>query len=178
MRSDLWSFRVDIIGSKPVDAAQVCAGGIPVCEVEQETLESKLAPGVYFAGEVLDVDGICGGYNLQWAWSSGYVSGVHAADAARERKGTIAFMIRMNQIKLPIGHTDSWHRKYVNCSISRSSKSDIPLAQRSIDARKKPNLQYVYTVDVTVASEAALQKKIRDKNMSFFTPKQYVLPKA
>ena len=82
----LCSFRADIIGSKPVEAAQVCAGGIPVCEVEQETLESKLAPGVYFAGEVLDVDGTCGGYNLQWAWSSGYVSGVHAAEAACGRK--------------------------------------------------------------------------------------------
>ena len=77
----LW---VEIIGSKPVDAAQVCAGGIPVCEVEQETLESKLAPGVYFAGEVLDIDGICGGYNLQWAWASGAVAGGHAADAARK----------------------------------------------------------------------------------------------
>lgn len=75
---------VEIIGSKPVDAAQVCAGGIPVCEVEQETLESKLAPGVYFAGEVLDIDGICGGYNLQWAWASGAVAGSHAADAARK----------------------------------------------------------------------------------------------
>lgn len=82
----LCSFQVDIIGSKPVEAAQVCAGGIPVCEVEQETLQSKLAPGVYFAGEVLDVDGTCGGYNLQWAWSSGYVSGVHAAEAACGRK--------------------------------------------------------------------------------------------
>ena len=75
---------VEIIGSKPVDAAQVCAGGIPVCEVEQETLESKFAPGVYFAGEVLDIDGICGGYNLQWAWASGAVAGSHAADAARK----------------------------------------------------------------------------------------------
>ncbi len=77
-------FSVEIIGSKPVDAAQVCAGGIPVCEVEQETLESKLAPGVYFAGEVLDIDGICGGYNLQWAWASGAVAGSHAAGAARK----------------------------------------------------------------------------------------------
>lgn len=73
-------FRVDIIGSKPVDTAQVCAGGIDTREVNGQTLESKLAKGVYFAGEVLDIDGTCGGYNLQWAWSSGYVAGVHAAD--------------------------------------------------------------------------------------------------
>lgn len=72
-------FHVDIIGSKSTDAAQVCAGGVATCEVDETTLESKLAEGVYFAGEILDVDGTCGGYNLQWAWSSGYVAGMHAA---------------------------------------------------------------------------------------------------
>jgi predicted Rossmann fold flavoprotein len=55
--------------------AQVCAGGINVTEVNANTMQSKLVQGLYFAGEVLDVDGICGGYNLQWAWSSGYVAG-------------------------------------------------------------------------------------------------------
>lgn len=73
-------FHVDIVGSKSVDAAQVCAGGVATCEVDNRTLESKFAKDVYFAGEVLDIDGTCGGYNLQWAWSSGYVAGVHAAD--------------------------------------------------------------------------------------------------
>ncbi len=74
--------RVDIIGSKGMDAAQVCAGGVDTREVDPATLESKLAGGIYFAGEVLDIDGACGGYNLQWAWSSGYVAGSHAAAAA------------------------------------------------------------------------------------------------
>lgn len=73
-------FHVDIIGSKSFDAAQVCAGGVRTSEVDRETLESKFAKGIYFAGEVLDIDGTCGGYNLQWAWSSGYVAGMHAAD--------------------------------------------------------------------------------------------------
>lgn len=73
-------FRVDIIGSKGCDAAQVCAGGVDTREVNPKTLESKLANGIYFAGEVLDIDGTCGGYNLQWAWSSGYVAGIHAAN--------------------------------------------------------------------------------------------------
>ncbi len=76
-------FRVDIIGSKDVAAAQVCAGGVATCEVNGQTLESKLAKGVYFAGEVLDIDGTCGGYNLQWAWSSGYVAGLQAANALK-----------------------------------------------------------------------------------------------
>jgi len=55
--------------------AQVCAGGIRTEEIDVNTLQSKLVPGLYFAGELLDVDGICGGYNLQWAWSSGFVAG-------------------------------------------------------------------------------------------------------
>lgn len=76
-------FHVDIVGSKGMDAAQVCAGGVDTREVDGETLESKLAAGIYFAGEVLDIDGTCGGYNLQWAWSSGYVAGLHAAEKGK-----------------------------------------------------------------------------------------------
>lgn len=72
-------FRVDIVGSKGMDMAQVCAGGVDTKEVDANTLESRLAEGIYFAGEILDIDGTCGGYNLQWAWSSGYVAGMHAA---------------------------------------------------------------------------------------------------
>lgn len=56
--------------------AQICAGGVSMDEVT-DTLESMLVPGLYFSGEVLDVDGRCGGYNLQWAWSSGYVAGYY-----------------------------------------------------------------------------------------------------
>ena len=48
-------------------------------EVNASTMASHLADGVYFAGEILDVDGMCGGYNLQWAWSSGFVAGLNAA---------------------------------------------------------------------------------------------------
>lgn len=58
--------------------AQVCAGGIHTEEIHTDTLESRLVPGLYFTGELLDVDGICGGYNLQWAWSSGYTAGSRA----------------------------------------------------------------------------------------------------
>lgn len=76
------AFHVDVIGSKGFDAAQVCAGGVDSREVDNHTLESKITPGIYFAGEVLDIDGTCGGYNLQWAWSSGYVAGMHAAEHA------------------------------------------------------------------------------------------------
>ena len=60
--------------------SQVTAGGVSVDEVDSRTMESKIIPGIYFAGEILDIDGDCGGYNLQWAWSSGYVAGVHASN--------------------------------------------------------------------------------------------------
>lgn len=61
--------------------AQVCSGGVDTKELN-ENLESLLHPGLYFAGELVDVDGPCGGYNLQWAWSSGAVAGKAAADAS------------------------------------------------------------------------------------------------
>lgn len=72
-------FRADIVGSRSFEQAQVCAGGIDTREINPHTLESRLVNGVFFAGEVIDIDGICGGYNLQWAWSSGYTAGKHAA---------------------------------------------------------------------------------------------------
>ena len=72
-----WSF--DILGTRSWSEAQVTAGGIDVSDVNPETMESKIVPGLYFAGEVLDIDGDCGGYNLQWAWSTGYLAGKNAA---------------------------------------------------------------------------------------------------
>ncbi len=71
-------FTVHAIGSNSFANAQVCAGGVPLDEVTQQ-LESRKAPGIYFAGEILDVDGRCGGYNLQWAWCSGHIAGMAAA---------------------------------------------------------------------------------------------------
>lgn len=72
-----WTFQVK--GTNSWTAAQVTAGGIDVSEVNPTTMESRLVPGLFFAGEVLDIDGDCGGYNLQWAWSSAYVAGKYAA---------------------------------------------------------------------------------------------------
>lgn len=72
-------FRVPVTATRSFEQAQVTAGGVSTTEVCADTMESKLVPGLYFAGEMLDVDGICGGFNLQWAWSSGAVAGRHAA---------------------------------------------------------------------------------------------------
>ena len=71
-------FEVTLTEPMGMDAAQVTAGGIVTKEFDNTTMESRLVPGLYACGEVLDVDGDCGGYNLQWAWSSGRLAGTHA----------------------------------------------------------------------------------------------------
>ena len=76
----LLDWRFLIVGSKDYDDAQVTAGGIDINDVDPMTLESKIQEGLYFTGEVLDIDALCGGYNLQWAWSSGYIAGKYAAN--------------------------------------------------------------------------------------------------
>ena len=71
-------FEVPLTETLGMDSAQVTAGGVVTADFDPQTMQSKLVPGLYACGEVLDVDGDCGGYNLQWAWSSGMVAGLHA----------------------------------------------------------------------------------------------------
>ena len=71
-------FDVPLTEALGMDSAQVTAGGILTREFDEKTMESKLVPGLFACGEVLDVDGDCGGYNLQWAWSSGRLAGLNA----------------------------------------------------------------------------------------------------
>lgn len=68
------SFEVSIRSTNGFENAQVCSGGIKLEDIKS-TMESKLCDNLYFCGEIIDVNGDCGGYNLQWAWSSGYVAG-------------------------------------------------------------------------------------------------------
>ena len=72
-------FKAECVEMNGFLQAQVVAGGVDTTEIDSSTMASRLVPGLYFAGEVLDIDGICGGYNLQWAWASGFVAGRHAA---------------------------------------------------------------------------------------------------
>lgn len=74
----LKNMRFHIQDTKGYQTAQVTAGGVATDEMD-ENLQSELVKGLYFAGEMIDVDGICGGYNLQWAFSSGYVAGMDAS---------------------------------------------------------------------------------------------------
>ena len=73
-----WDFTVT--DTNGFNNAQTTAGGIDTTELKAGTLESKLVPGLYLCGEVMDVDGDCGGYNLQWAWSSGYAAAMALAE--------------------------------------------------------------------------------------------------
>ena len=69
-------FPLEVTGPMGFDQAQVTAGGADTSQFRADTLESRLCPGLFACGEVLDVDGDCGGYNLQWAWSSGRLAGL------------------------------------------------------------------------------------------------------
>jgi predicted Rossmann fold flavoprotein len=71
-----WTIRPE--GTEGYRNAEVTAGGVDTKELSSKTLEAKKVPGLYFAGEVVDVTGQLGGYNLQWAWSSGFVAGQYA----------------------------------------------------------------------------------------------------
>ena len=72
----LKAFPVTVSRKRPIDEAIVTAGGVSTKEINPRTMESKLMPGLYFAGEVLDLDAYTGGFNLQIAWSTGYTAGM------------------------------------------------------------------------------------------------------
>lgn len=72
------SLQITLTEPLGMDSAQVTAGGVLTEQFDENTMESRLVPGLYACGEVLDIDGDCGGFNLQWAWSSGRCAGLHA----------------------------------------------------------------------------------------------------
>lgn len=76
----LKDFRIVITGSRPIEEAVVTSGGISVREIDPNTMQSRLVPGLFFAGEIIDVDAYTGGFNLQIAWSTGHAAGAAAAD--------------------------------------------------------------------------------------------------
>lgn len=83
-------FTVKITDTNGFEQAQACTGGVPLTELT-ESMESKLVPGLFVTGELADIDGTCGGYNLQWAWSSGAaagkkIGGTYASDSAVKTK--------------------------------------------------------------------------------------------
>lgn len=78
------AFEIDLTEPMGMDAAQVTAGGMLTAEFDPTTMESKLVAGLYACGEVLDIDGDCGGHNLQWAWASGRLAGLSAGEGQND----------------------------------------------------------------------------------------------
>ena len=79
---EIKEFETEVVSTNPFENAQVCCGGVDVRDINPYTMESKIKKGLYLTGELLDVDGICGGYNLQWAYTSARL----VADALNERR--------------------------------------------------------------------------------------------
>ena len=77
----LKSFRIPLSGFRPIEEAIITRGGVDVREITPKTMESKICPGLYLAGEIIDVDAYTGGYNLQIAFSTGYLAGKSAAES-------------------------------------------------------------------------------------------------
>ena len=74
------NFELTISDFRPVEEAIITSGGIDTKEINPKTMESKLIKGLYFAGEIIDVDSYTGGFNLQIAYSTGYTAGMHVGD--------------------------------------------------------------------------------------------------
>ena len=74
------SLKLGITDTQSMATATVTQGGVTVAEIDPKRMESKIRPGLFFAGEILDVDGPCGGYHLQMCWSTGYVAGRAACE--------------------------------------------------------------------------------------------------
>jgi hypothetical protein len=70
---------LSITATRPIEEATITRGGVSTAEIDPKTMQSKICPGLFFAGEVIDVDGPCGGYNLQICWSTGVLAGHEAA---------------------------------------------------------------------------------------------------
>jgi predicted flavoprotein YhiN len=77
---DAVDFTIPIVGDRGFDYAEVTAGGVPLSEVDVRTMRSRVRENLYLCGEILDVDGKIGGYNFQWAWASGRLAGISAAN--------------------------------------------------------------------------------------------------
>lgn len=82
--NNLTSFSVHVIGTNSYEQAQVCSGGVPLSQIDPNTMQSKFTKNLYLVGEILDVDGDCGGYNLSFAWISGMIAGVAIKESCHD----------------------------------------------------------------------------------------------
>jgi energy-coupling factor transport system ATP-binding protein len=132
---------VSVKKPRGAEFAQVCAGGICTKEIDVRTLESKIHPGLYFCGELLDVDGICGGYNLQWAWTSGYIAGDFVAVLGHNGSGKSTFAKHLNALVMPTEGT-----VYVDGMDTKDSGNTLSIRQTAGMVFQNPDNQIVGTL--------------------------------
>ena len=130
--------KLPVTGVRGFQFAQVTCGGIPVTELTEQ-MESDRVAGLYFAGELVDVDGMCGGYNLQWAWSSGAVAGRAAAEKYKNLENCMNKVIRVSQISVPLAHTKEEIFSEGMCAVADSDEKvqSMQIMKQSVDARKR-----------------------------------------
>ena len=168
--SAIREFPLEVQDGMSFSQAQVCSGGVDTSQVNSQTMESKLCRGLYFAGELLDIDGTCGGYNLQWAWSSGAVAGKKCSKGGEK-------LIRISQLKLPITHTKAQLEKKIAKTLKNPGNSfTYEIRKQSLDCRHKNDKIFVYTVDVTIRDEQKLAKKVNNNNIMLTKEKPYEFP--
>ena len=86
MQMNYWNLRINITGVRPIEEAIITSGGISLKEIDPKTMQSKIVGGLYFAGEVIDVDAYTGGFNLQIAFSTGFVAGKESSKKGEDDK--------------------------------------------------------------------------------------------
>ena len=167
-------FNTRIIEPNSFEQAQVCSGGVDTREINPDTMESLLVKGIYFAGEIVDVDGICGGYNLQWAWSSAYVAGSSEYIIPKNQTSTNKY--RISQVKLQIEHefSDIKNKLMKQFELDSEEIISIDILKKSIDARKKPQLYYTYTLVIELLTKK--NNLLSTPNVELYTQESYSLP--
>ena len=142
--------------------AQVTRGGAPVAEFDPETMASRRVEGLFAAGEVLDVDGRSGGFNLHWAWASGIVAGeaaarvAHVTGAGRRRQLKRHCVIVVRNLALPLSAGGPSAQGALASAAARRLGIDetriasVRITKRSVDARRKSNVHFVATLEVTL----------------------------
>ena len=167
---------MDITGTKDFSAAQVTAGGVPLTELDPHTMASKKAPGLYLAGEMLNIHGDRGGYNLHFAWASG-ISGRKKRSLSLSEGGKT--MIRISDISMPLHYTDEALRRAAAKKLHTDAQKlkKLALVKRSVDARKKQDVRFVVTVDVeTDGNEDKLLSRARDSHVTKAPKRTYAIP--
>ena len=140
---------------------QVTRGGLDVAAFDARTMEARRLPGLFAAGEALDVDAPCGGYNLHWAWASGIVAGRAAAGALARRAGKEGSVLEVANVRLPLdaGLPGQGAEALVRAAVAdalgvaEEAVRGVRLLKRSVDARKRRDVRFVATVAVELPGD-------------------------